>query len=110
MNQSLKTEITMLQFIIAGGRTKEANERPFVFVHQHGGDDVTRKLPIYRLSILCLKHEFAGNKGETANSRHTQGCAFLRSIVIKLSKYPGTADNSGAMMYSRTERMSEKYT
>ena len=26
---------------IAGGRTKGANDRSFVFVHQHGGDDVT---------------------------------------------------------------------
>ena len=26
---------------IVGGRTKEANERSFVFVHQHGRDDVT---------------------------------------------------------------------
>ena len=25
----------------SGGRTKEADERSFVFVHQHGGDDVT---------------------------------------------------------------------
>ena len=27
--------------IIAAGQTKGANERSFVFVHQHGGDDVT---------------------------------------------------------------------
>ena len=32
----------MLQCTIAGGRTKGANdERSFVFVHQHGGNDVT---------------------------------------------------------------------
>ena len=30
----------------SGGRTKEANERSFVLVHQHGGDDVTSKPPI----------------------------------------------------------------
>ena len=30
----------MLQCTIAGGRTKRANERPFVFIHQHGSDDV----------------------------------------------------------------------
>ena len=40
-NQSLKTQITMLQCTIAGGRTKGTNERSFVFVHQHGGDDGT---------------------------------------------------------------------
>ena len=40
-NQSLETRITILQCTIAGGRTKGANERSFVFVHQHGGDDVT---------------------------------------------------------------------
>ena len=35
-NQSLETQITMLQCTIAGGRTKGANEQSFVFVHQHG--------------------------------------------------------------------------
>ena len=30
----------------SGGRTKEANERSFVFVHQHGGENVTSKPPI----------------------------------------------------------------
>ena len=40
-NQSLETQIPMLQCTIAGGRTKGANERSFVFVHQHGDDDVT---------------------------------------------------------------------
>ena len=40
-NQSLGTEMTMLQCTIAGGRTKGANEKSFVFVHQHGGYDVT---------------------------------------------------------------------
>ena len=34
-------QITMLKCTIAGGRTKGANERSFVFVHQYGGDDVT---------------------------------------------------------------------
>ena len=29
----------MLQCAIAGGRTKGANEKSFVFVHQHGGYD-----------------------------------------------------------------------
>ena len=36
-----ETQITMLKCTIAGGRTKGANERSLVFVHQHGGDDVT---------------------------------------------------------------------
>ena len=36
-----ETQITMLQCTIAGGRTKEANDRSLVFVHKHGGDDVT---------------------------------------------------------------------
>ena len=40
-NQSLETQKTMLQCTIAGGRTKGADERSFVFVHQQGGDDVT---------------------------------------------------------------------
>ena len=40
-SQSLETQITILQCAIAGVRTKEANERSFVCVHQHGGDDVT---------------------------------------------------------------------
>ena len=34
---------TIEKCTIAGGRTKEAKERSFVFVHQHGGDDVTWK-------------------------------------------------------------------
>ena len=29
-----------------GGQTKTANERMIVYVHQHGGDDVTCKQPI----------------------------------------------------------------
>ena len=33
----------MLQCTIAGGRTKEANEKSFVFVHQHGSYDVAWK-------------------------------------------------------------------
>ena len=36
----------MLQCTIAGGRTKGANEKSFVFVHQHGGHDVTLKTSI----------------------------------------------------------------
>ena len=33
----------MLQCTIASGRTKAANEQSIVFVHQHGGYDVTFK-------------------------------------------------------------------
>ena len=40
-DQSLETQITMPRCSIAGGRKKGDNERSFVFVHQHGGDDVT---------------------------------------------------------------------
>ena len=40
-NQSLEVQITMLQCTIAGGRIKGTNERSFVFVYQHSGDDVT---------------------------------------------------------------------
>ena len=42
-NQSLEIQITMLRCTctIAGGRIKGANERSFVFVYQHSGDDVT---------------------------------------------------------------------
>ena len=39
------TQITMLQCTIAGGRTEGANKKSFVFVHQHGGCDVTGKPP-----------------------------------------------------------------
>ena len=38
---SVGTQITMLQCTIAGGRTKGANKKSFVFVRQHGGYDVT---------------------------------------------------------------------
>ena len=40
-SQSLETQMTMVKRTNAGGRTKGANERSIVFVHQHGGDDVT---------------------------------------------------------------------
>ena len=33
--------MTMVKRTNAGGRTKGANDRFIVFVHQHGGDDVT---------------------------------------------------------------------
>ena len=38
--------MTMVKRTNAGGRTKGADERSIVFVHQHGGDDVTCKPPI----------------------------------------------------------------
>ena len=44
-NQPLQTPIAIEKCTTSGGRTKEANERSFVFVHQHGGDDVTSKPP-----------------------------------------------------------------
>ena len=40
-SQSLETQMTMVKRKNAGGRTKGANERSIVFVHQHGGDGVT---------------------------------------------------------------------
>ena len=40
-SRSLGTQITMLQCTIAGGRTKAATEKSFVFVHKHGGYAVT---------------------------------------------------------------------
>ena len=40
-NHPLETPITIEECTTSGGRTKEANERSFVFVHQHGDDDVT---------------------------------------------------------------------
>ena len=40
-NHPLGTQITNPQCTIAGGRTKRANEKSFVFVDQHGGYDVT---------------------------------------------------------------------
>ena len=39
--QPPETPITIGKCTTSGERTKEANERSFVFVHQHGGDDVT---------------------------------------------------------------------
>ena len=39
--QTFRDNITIKKSATSGGRTKEANERSFVFVHQHGGDDVT---------------------------------------------------------------------
>ena len=42
-NQSLETQVTMMKGKNAGGRTKEANEICIVYVHQHGGNDVTCK-------------------------------------------------------------------
>ena len=40
-NLPLGRPITIEKCTTSGGRTKEANEKSFVFVHQHGGDDVT---------------------------------------------------------------------
>ena len=42
-NQSFsnKTPRTVKKSTTSGGRTKEAKERSFAFVHEHGGDDVT---------------------------------------------------------------------
>ena len=51
----------MLQRTIAGGRTKGPNETSFVFVYQHGDDDVARKAPMIRqknggsTQVLSLK-------------------------------------------------------
>ena len=44
----------MLQCTIAGGRTKGANKKSFVFVHQHGGYDVTWKPPILGPALFLL--------------------------------------------------------
>ena len=41
-----ETQITMVKSRNAGGQTKRANERSFVYRHQYGGDDVTCKPPI----------------------------------------------------------------
>ena len=65
----------MLQYTIAGGRTKGANDRSFVFVHQHGGDDVTYKL---KVSIECF------------HSRDQKPCFFTEtkenvSMIIELN-------------------------
>ena len=42
----------MMQCTIDGGRIKGANERSFLFVHQHGGDDVTSKPPISATEVI----------------------------------------------------------
>ena len=56
-NQSLGTQITMLQCTIAGGRTKGANQKSFVFVHQHGCYDVTWKPPILIMAKSYLSRD-----------------------------------------------------
>ena len=38
----------------SGGRTREANERSFVFVHEHTDDDVTCKPPLESASIRAF--------------------------------------------------------
>ena len=45
----LETQITMMKCTNAGGRTKAANEKSIVLVHQHGRDHVTWKPPIEKL-------------------------------------------------------------
>ena len=37
----VETPITIEKCTTSGGRTKEAKEGSFVFVHQDGGDDIT---------------------------------------------------------------------
>ena len=40
-SETFKDNITIKKSTASGGRMKEVNERSFIFVHQHGGDDVT---------------------------------------------------------------------
>ena len=40
-NQSLETQVTMVKCTNAVGRTKGANEKSIVVIHQHGRDNVT---------------------------------------------------------------------
>ena len=40
-NQSLETQVTMIKCTNAAGRTKGADAKSIVLVHQHGRDDVT---------------------------------------------------------------------
>ena len=40
-SQTFRDNITIKKSTAPGGRMKEVNERSFIFVHQHGGDDVT---------------------------------------------------------------------
>ena len=44
-NQSLGAHITKLQFTIAKGQTKGANEKSSVFIHEHGGYDIPFSSP-----------------------------------------------------------------
>ena len=39
-SQTFGDNITIKKSTASGGRIKEVNERSFIFVHQHGGDDV----------------------------------------------------------------------
>ena len=66
--------MTMLLCTIASGQKKGANEKSFVFVHQHGGYDVTKKPPIVqsaqfsapnaekRMKEHCLYREMSLNR------------------------------------------------
>ena len=42
----------------AGGRTKGANEWYIVYVNQHGGDDVTSKLPVSGRLGFAARHQY----------------------------------------------------
>lgn len=44
----------------AGGRTKEANETSIVYIHQHGGKDVTCKPPVDFINIFCPHEKWPG--------------------------------------------------
>ena len=58
-NQSLGTQITMLQCTIAGGRTKGANWKSFIFVHQYGGNYLSHydngRCPRHARFQVCLR-------------------------------------------------------
>ena len=51
-NQPLETPRTIKKRTTSGGRTKEANKKSFVLVHQHGGDMSRENLLFRREPLL----------------------------------------------------------
>lgn len=51
-NVELADLVYGVMYNIAGKRTKEGNEKSIVFVHKHGGDDITWKPPIVAHKVV----------------------------------------------------------
>ena len=73
----------MLQCTIAGEQTKGANERSFVFVHQHGGDDVN--MATIDVNKLLLFFFYFGKKA-------------CPSSICKRFLFPESSDPQGLLI------------